>query len=97
MKKKFDLYEALLADGFKVSEPVLGCDVLLRDLDRVDALGIKFHLIVSVLFSPDHGVARVSYHHDSPKRSPFKTKTHLNDRRAYNAIVATVKNNGFEF
>ena len=100
MAKKFDLYEALKAEGFYEIHDEWG-DVLRKDYeDECEVLwyGIqKRNFIVRVRFSEDHGTVQVRYYHDPISARAFKVKTHLNEKRAYNAIKATVENNSFKF
>ena len=101
MTKKFDLYEALLNKGFERESQVGATERLVRNdfIREIEVLwyGVqKTTLTVEVVFNPEHTVCQAYYYQDGFKR-PFKTKVHMNDKRAYNAINATVNNNGFEF
>lgn len=100
MKKAFNLYEELKANGFYEVRDEWG-DVLRKDYEKeVDVLWYgkqKSYFIVRVRFNGDHSVAQASYYHNSVPANAFKNKTHLNEKRALNAIRQTVENNGFEF
>ena len=99
--KKFDLYEELKAQGFKPVKDRFGHDCLTKGWLRREPCfgtlgGVYDHrLNIDVIFNSDHSVATVQYFDGG--RSPFKTKVHMNEKRAMNAIVATAKNHGFEF
>lgn len=99
MAKKFDLYEALMEKGFYEVHDEWG-DVLRKDYQKeVEVVWYgkqTSYFIVRVRFSEDHSVAQVSYYNNSVPARAFKNKTHLNEKRAFNAIKATVENNGFE-
>lgn len=100
MKKEFNLYNELKANGFYEIHDEWG-DVLRKDYEKeVDVLWhgkMKFNFIVRVRFNDSHSVAQVSYYKSSIPANSFKNKTHLNEKRALNAIRQTVENNGFEF
>lgn len=99
MMKKFDLYEALKANGFYEIHDEFG-DVLRKDYEREDDVlwygKMKFNFIARVRFNDDHSIAQVAYYDSDIPARAFKEKTHLNEKRAYNAIRNTVKNHGFE-
>ncbi len=96
--KKFNLIEVLKAHGFEHTDSVYGCHVFTLELTRqteVAWYGVQeFRLKVSVLFNPDMTSCQVSYYDGGKK--PFKVKTHLADKRCWNAIQATVEGKGFE-
>ena len=98
--KKFDLYEALKAEGFYEVHDEWG-DVLRKDYQKeVEVLWYgkqTDYFITRVRFNSDHSVVQASYYNNSVPANAFKNKTHLNEKRAFNAIKATVENNGFEF
>ena len=100
MAKKFDLYETLKANGFYEVHDEFG-DVLRKDYEKqVEVLwyGIQTsYFIARIRFNADHSVVQASYYDDKIPARAFKTKTHLNEKRAFNAIKATVENNGYEF
>lgn len=96
--KKFDLYEALKNDGFELTEvDAFGGEYLTKKFEKeVDVLWygkMTSRFKVVVRFSSDHNTVTANYFKDTV--SPFKTKVHLNDKKAYNAINATIKNNEF--
>ena len=96
--KKFDLYTELQALGFKAVKDQFGRDCLTNGWMK--NIEVAFYgpwvsrLNIDVVFNTDHSVATVSYYDGG--RRPFKTKTHLNEKRALNAIKATAENKGFE-
>ena len=49
---------------------------------------------VEVVFNQEH-TALSAYYWDGGRR-PFKEKTHLNEKRAFNAIAQTIANKGFQ-
>lgn len=99
--KNFDLYAELQALGFKPVKDQFGHDAMTKGWVRREPCfgtlgGVYDHrLNIDVIFNPDHSVAQVQYFDGG--RHPFKVKTHLNEKRALNAIRETAKNNGFEF
>ena len=98
--KNFDLYNELKANGFYEIHDEFG-DVLRKDYEKeveVAWYGIqKSNFIVRVRFNGDHSVAQADYYNSSVPARAFKSKVHLNEKRALNAIRQTVENNGFEF
>lgn len=96
--KKFDLIETLKAHGFSSSTSMTGCPLFTLDMSRqveVAWYGVQeFTIRVQVVFNPEKTICTVNYY-DGFLR-PFKTKVHLSDKRAWNAICETVKNKGFE-
>ena len=98
MTNKFDLYEALKNDGFEFEKvDAFGGEYLTKKFEReVEVVWygkMLSTLEVVVRFSSDHNTITVNYFKGTAR--PFKTKTHLNDKRAYNAINATIENNMF--
>lgn len=99
---KFNLYEALQNNGFTV-DPYNDGDngYMVRD-DFENEVEVAWYgkqkstLEIGVQFNESRTVCTVYYYKDGFKRA-FKVKTHLTDKRAFNAIRETVKNNGFEF
>ena len=87
-------------NGFKAVKDRFGHDALTRGwIKREQCFGTlggvyDLRLNVDVVFNRDHSVATVQYFDGG--RSPFKTKVHLNEKRAFNAIRQTVANHGFE-
>lgn len=99
MTKKFNLYEELQNNGFKVSNE--SDQALVRgDFSReieVAWYGMQRSTMkVEVWFNPEKTVCRAYYYSDGCYRA-FKVKDHLADKRAFNAIKATVENNGYAF
>lgn len=96
--KKFDLYEALKQAGFEEVKTQFGYDCLKRSFKKVvEVLWYgqqETKLDVEVVFNQEH-TALSAYYYDGGYR-PFKEKTHLNEKRAYNAIAQTVANKGFQ-
>lgn len=96
--KKFNLIETLKAHGFEHTNSLFGYHVFTLELTRqaeVAWYGMQeFRLKVRVLFDPDMASCQVSYY-DSGK-NPFKVKTHMADKRCWNAIRTTVENKNFE-
>ena len=99
MKKAFNLYEELKANGFYEVNDEFG-DVLRKDYEKEIEVAWygkqKSNFLVRVRFNASHSVAQVAYYHNTVPVRPFKEKTHLNEKRALNAIRQTVENNGFE-
>lgn len=97
--KNFDLYTELKAYGFKAVTDRMGHDCLTMGwIKREQCFGTlggvyDMRLNIDVVFNSDRSVATVQYFDGG--RSPFKTKVHLNEKRALNAILATAKNHGF--
>ena len=98
--KKFDLYAVLKEVGFKEQKNKYGSDMLICELEKEITVAWygaqKYSIRIEVTFSADHSVVTANYYEDGFKR-PFKTKVHLNEKRALNAIIATAQNKGFEF
>lgn len=97
--KRFDLYQELVNAGFVVGE---NPHQLVREYHReveVCWYGKQDSVIVAeVWFNEDHSTCKAYYYYDSICRScQFKEKVHLSEKRAFNAIKATVENKGFEF
>ena len=99
MARRYDLYEALKAEGFYEVKDEFG-DVLRKDYEKQTEVlwyGIQTsYFIVRVRFNADHSVAQVSYYDDKIPARAFKTKTHLNEKRAYNAIKQTAELRGWK-
>lgn len=99
-KKKYDLYEALKAEGFYEVHDEWG-DLLRKDYEKqVEVLWYgtqTSYFTVRVRFSADHGTVQASYYDDKICARAFKVKTHLNEKRAYNAIKQTVELRGWKF
>lgn len=99
MKKEFNLYEELKAIGFEESKDQFGFDCLIKKYEReTEVLWHGKQIVrfeISARFNPDHSVVTVFYYNGG-HHTPFKTKTHLNEKRALNAIRETAKNNSFE-
>lgn len=95
--KRFDLYEELLAKGFVKADDAFGRERLTKHYEKeVEVVWYGKHLStfdVDVVFNPDHTVAKVFYYNQS--KTAFKVKTHMSDKKAFNAICATLNNNGY--
>lgn len=101
MAKKFNLYEELKANGFHDSANPFGHMIIrkfIEDQQMISITGESYtyrrDMEVRAIFTDDYSAVRVVY---KDGKHICKAKTHLNDRRAYNAIRQTVQNNGFEF
>lgn len=96
--KKFNLIETMKAHGFEYSDNAFGCPVFTLELSRrteVAWYGVQeFKMSAQVVFNPERTSCTVNYFDGS--RRPFKSKTHLADKRAWNAICETFRNNGYE-
>lgn len=97
--KKFDLYQELLNAGFKAQE---NPNQLVKEYHKeveVCWYGKQDSVIVAeVWFNEERTTCKAYYYYDCIRRSrQFKEKVHLNEKRAFNAIRATVENKGFEF
>ena len=99
---KFNLIEALEANGFQrnpFGEEDMGL-VLVKDYSKeveVAWFGMqKSTISVEVYFNPEMTVCKAFYYQQGSRRA-FKEKTHLADKRAFNAIKNTVEYKGFEF
>lgn len=97
--KNFDLYTELMNNGFEVSKNRYGLEVLTKEYEQEignPLQGVWTQVMwVDVQFSPDHTVC-TAYYCEGRHSNAFKVKTHMNDKRAFNAIRQTVANNGFE-
>lgn len=97
MKKKFDLYQELTEKGFTEQESSFGA-MLVKSYEKEVEVAwhgkMKSTYRVEALFNQDKTIATVSYFKGSMKAD--KVKTHLNEKRAFNAIRETIKNAGFE-
>lgn len=98
MTKKFDLYQELLNKGFENQESMFGFTLTKSYEKEVEVAWhgkMKTTYKVQVVFNEEKTVATVSYYkNNAPKAT--KVKTHLNEKRAFNAIKETVKNAGYE-
>ena len=94
---KFDTFEALKANGFNEEKGAFGSIILRKEYSKEVEVAWQgtwtSRLTVELQFNPEKSVIGAAYYDGG--RSPFKTKTHLNDKRAYNAIKQTVENKGF--
>lgn len=98
MKKKFDLYQELTNKGFVEQENAFGTMLTKTYEKEVDVAWygkMKTTYRVEVLFNADQTVANVCYFKEIAPH-PVKVKSHLNEKRAFNAISETIKNAGFE-
>ena len=100
MTKKFDLYQELANNGFDVDPYNDGDDSYLvkcfeKEVEVCWYGKQKSTLEIGVQFNPERTTCRVYYYKDGFKRA-FKVKDHMADKRAFNAIKETAKNNGFE-
>jgi len=98
--KKFDLCEELATQGFvKTDAYMLGWEGVTKHYEKEAEVvwygKRKSTFDVEVFFNPDRSVAKVFYYNQS--KTAFKVKTHMSDKRALNAIKATVENNGYAF
>lgn len=95
--KKFDLYEELVARGFVKTEDPFGRERLTKRYEKeVEVRWYGKHLStfgVDVVFNADHTVAKVFYYNQS--KTAYKIKTHMSDKKAFNAICATLNNHGY--
>ena len=99
MAKKFDNYEAFKAEGFEESVDQWGRIHLTRTFTKM--IEVAWYgkqesiFTIDIWFNPAKTICTASY--TMNVREPFKVKTHLNDKRAYNAIHLTAEYNGFAF
>ena len=84
---KYDLYEVLEQAGYAKQE-----NITFDILEKVYQ-GISSTFKVMAIFNHEHSVVTVHYFHGGSKRA-FKVKTHLNEKRAYNAIKDTLRYSG---
>lgn len=95
--KKFDLYEALLENGFEEVEDSIGRKSLHKHYEKeveVCWYGKRLSTFdVAVHFNSDRSYLCV-YYYDSP--ALLKRKEHYNNKRAYNAIRDTLENKGYQ-
>ena len=100
MAKRFDVYEELKQKGFEETKGSFGQTILFKTYSKeVEVLWYgkqDYSIRVDVWFNPDHSVVKAFYYDDARGVRPYKEKTHLNEKRAYNAICQTVANKGFE-
>lgn len=99
MKTPFNLYDELKNNGFNTeTKDEFGGTILTRDFEKeVEVVWYgkqTSRYKVQVRFSADMRTVQASYYKGS-FGAPDKTKTHLNDRRALNAIRQTIENAGF--
>ena len=89
--KKFDLVNALKENGFELkdSHEVMSVPYAVRKFSADD--GREMYVEVLLYQSCCRAVYMDRYHRI------FKAKDHLQDKRAFNAIVATVSNQEFAF
>lgn len=101
MTKKFDLYEELMNKGFHRESQIGATERLIRD-DFTRECEVLWYgvqrstMMVEVVFNAEHTVCKAFYYQNGFRR-PFKEKVHMNDKRAFNAIKATVENNRYSF
>lgn len=95
---KFNVFDALVEKGFEQGVDRFGRTFLAKHYEKeVEVLwygSAKHERDVVVTFNTDRTSLTADYY-DGFKR-PYKTKLHLNDKRAYNAIVETIRNAEFE-
>ncbi|MEZ3453547.1 MAG: hypothetical protein K1W17_04170 [Oscillospiraceae bacterium] len=99
--KKFDFLETLKSHGFSLETSGTGSPVFTLVLSRpvdVASFGVsELKLSILVELNKAGTCCEVSYYHGfSTQGFPFKSKVHLADGLAWNAICKTAKNNGFE-
>ena len=96
--KKFNLIETLNAYGFSSATSITGCPLFTLDLSQqieVAFYGVQEQTLrIQVVFNSEKTTCTVNYYNGSLK--PFKSKVHLADKRAWNAICETIRNKGFE-
>lgn len=100
--KKFDLVKALQEKGFIKTDyegsAYMG-DLFVKDYEKTVEVAwygmMTSQMKVTVRISPDKSICQVTYFNGN--RKPFKNKVHLCDKKAFNAIKATVENNGYTF
>lgn len=95
---KFDVRPALEAKGFIAKPGHLGGTVLHKDYTKqveVAWYGQREKRLTVEVWVNSEASCLTVYYYDGGV-SPFKVKNHLNEKRAYNAIADTIKNNGFE-
>lgn len=99
---KFDAIAALTSQhGFELKSEKYGPDpariTLTKGYEKTEDVAwhgpMRFAMTVRVLVGRDGETLHVSYYAGDRR---IKEKTHLNDKRAYNAIRETLANNGFE-
>lgn len=99
MKKTFNLAEELKKAGYTESINTWGSKELTKKYsDVVDVLWYgkqERQMTVTVVFNNDETSCRANYYDGG--KSPFKVKTHLNEKRALNAIRQTVENHEYIF
>lgn len=104
---KFNLYEELKNRGFdSVATEYAGdgCEVLSKKMSKTSSYwewnkGMCEYtktFRIEVWFNPAKTWVQV-YYYDGVGRGSFKNKVHAADKRAFNAMVDTARNNGFEF
>lgn len=85
---KYDLYAVLEQAGYTKQEHIL-FDILEKKYQ-----GLYNTIKVRAYFSQDHRTVTFHYFNGGCKRA-FKVKTHLNEKRAYNALRDTIKNSTY--
>lgn len=101
MTKKFNLYQELQNHGFRAEND----NCLVRD-DFESEVEVAWYgktkttMAVEIWFNEDKTSCRAYYYLDQSQGRrfrPYKVKTHLSEKRAFNAIKQTVENKGYEF
>lgn len=93
IKKKSNLMVELKDHGYQEAESFYGSRVFKKEYSS----GKRYPLFVEIRFTPDEAWLKAMYRLDKPAGRPFKEKMHANDRRALNAIKATVINKGYQW
>lgn len=99
MAKKFDVWQELIGKGFEEIQMDYGFCLTKTYRKEIEVLWYgksETSIRVDVFFSPDKGTLKALYYDRDISVRPFKEKVHLNEKRAFNAISDTVRNNGFE-
>ena len=81
---KYDLYQVLTEAGYSKQDSNYG-DIISKRYQ-----GLYSPIKVEAIFSQDHSVVTFKYYNGGKRE--FKNKTHLNEKRAYNALRDTLKN-----
>lgn len=84
---KYDLYAVLTEAGYTKQEHI-AFDILEKEYQ-----GLYNTVKVMAYFNPSHEV--VTFHYFNGHKRPFKVKTHLSEKRAYNALRDTIKNSTY--
>lgn len=99
---KFNAVEALINQhGYTLKDVRVGSEIvheyLTKTYEKTEDVvwhgPTRFEMTVEVLLSRDRETLRVNYFAGS---THLKKKTHLNDKRAYNAIRDTLANHGYQ-